>query len=103
LALEGRARLEDVAPQLMALPGIGPWTAGYIAMRALRDPDAFPAHDLGLRRALAPPGDCLPRAALEERAERWRPWRAYAAMHLWLKKPARGRGIRPGTGAKGRG
>jgi AraC family transcriptional regulator, regulatory protein of adaptative response / DNA-3-methyladenine glycosylase II len=64
------ARLEDVA-------GIGPWTAQYVALRALRDPDAFPAGDLGLRRA----------GATAARAERWRPWRAYAAMHLWLTEP----------------
>src|SRR4051794_21184115 len=68
---------------LLALPGIGPWTADYIALRALGDPDAFPAGDLGLRRgaeALALPTDA---AALEARAERWRPWRRYAAHHLW--------------------
>lgn len=59
---------------LLALPGIGPWTAEYVVMRALRDPDAFPATDLVLRRALAD-GD--------HRSQRWRPFRAYAAMHLW--------------------
>jgi AraC family transcriptional regulator of adaptative response / DNA-3-methyladenine glycosylase II len=63
---------------LLALPGIGPWTAEYIAMRALREPDAFPATDLGLRRALD-----LTTPALSERAESWRPWRSYAAMLLW--------------------
>jgi len=56
---------------LLELPGFGPWTVEYIAMRALRDPDAWPAGDLWLKRAAA--GD----------AERWRPWRAYAAMVLW--------------------
>ena len=61
--------------QLLALPGIGPWTADYIAMRALGDPDAFPATDLVLRRILGSDGAA--------RAERWRPWRSYAAMHLW--------------------
>jgi AraC family transcriptional regulator of adaptative response / DNA-3-methyladenine glycosylase II len=64
--------------QLVALPGIGPWTAEYIAMRALREPDAFPETDLGLLRAL----DLTPRA-LAEAAEAWRPWRAYAALLLW--------------------
>ncbi|HEY6080149.1 MAG TPA: 3-methyladenine DNA glycosylase 2, partial [Polyangiaceae bacterium] len=64
---------------LQELPGIGPWTAEYIAMRALGDPDAFPHSDLGLMRAL---GVAKP-AALLSRAEAWRPWRAYAALHLW--------------------
>jgi AraC family transcriptional regulator of adaptative response / DNA-3-methyladenine glycosylase II len=68
------------AAQLAELPGIGPWTAAYVAMRALAWPDAFPAGDLVVRRALAAP---TARAA-ERRAERWRPWRAYAVMHLWL-------------------
>jgi AraC family transcriptional regulator, regulatory protein of adaptative response / DNA-3-methyladenine glycosylase II len=64
---------------LLALPGIGPWTAAYVAMRALGDPDALPATDLGLRRAAT----ALGIGDLPGRAERWRPWRAYAAMHLW--------------------
>ncbi|MBI1759189.1 MAG: DNA-3-methyladenine glycosylase 2 family protein [Actinobacteria bacterium] len=64
---------------LRALPGIGPWTAGYVAMRALGDPDALPAGDLGLRRAAATLGI----TDLAGCAERWRPWRAYAAMYLW--------------------
>jgi AraC family transcriptional regulator of adaptative response / DNA-3-methyladenine glycosylase II len=64
---------------LLDLRGIGPWTVEYVAMRALGDPDAFPATDLVLRRAL---GDD-PAAA-----ERWRPWRAYAAMHLWAEAGA---------------
>lgn len=67
------------AEALCALPGIGPWTAQYIAMRALRWPDAFPAGDLVVRRAL---GVTTSRAA-EARAAAWRPWRAYAVMHLW--------------------
>jgi len=64
---------------LLALPGVGDWTAQYIAMRALGEPDAFPSSDLGLLKAS---GVKTPRK-LSERAERWRPWRAYAAMHLW--------------------
>ena len=67
---------DDLTADLCALPGIGPWTAQYIAMRALGEPDAFPATDLGLRKAA--PGIDLP-----TRAEAWRPWRAYAALHLW--------------------
>ncbi len=65
--------------QLRALPGIGDWTAQYVAMRAFDDGDAFPSGDLILRRAA---GGCTPRA-LERRAEAWRPWRAYAVMLLW--------------------
>jgi AraC family transcriptional regulator, regulatory protein of adaptative response / DNA-3-methyladenine glycosylase II len=61
---------------LLALPGVGPWTAEMVALRALGDRDAFPASDLGLRAALRALG---PRAD----PERWRPWRAYAAQHLW--------------------
>jgi AraC family transcriptional regulator, regulatory protein of adaptative response / DNA-3-methyladenine glycosylase II len=69
--------------ELLAVPGIGPWTADYIALRALGDSDAFPAGDLGIRRgarALGLPDDAR---GLEARAERWRPWRRYAAHHLW--------------------
>jgi AraC family transcriptional regulator of adaptative response / DNA-3-methyladenine glycosylase II len=69
---------DEVARRLDALPGIGPWTAQYISMRALHHPDAFPADDLGVRKALRDRGP-----AVERRAERWRPWRAYAVMHLW--------------------
>lgn len=77
--------LEETVAKLEALPGVGAWTAHYIAMRALREPDAFPASDLGLLRALeTPEGRPTPKALLE-RAEAWRPWRAYAAMRLWLQ------------------
>ena len=82
---EGRVDLSDGADptatlrELLELPGIGPWTAHYVGMRALRWPDAFPAGDLAVRKAL---GVETARAA-EERAKPWRPWRAYAAMHLW--------------------
>jgi AraC family transcriptional regulator of adaptative response / DNA-3-methyladenine glycosylase II len=68
-----------VVAELVKLPGIGPWTAEYIAMRALRWPDAFPAGDLGLVKA----SRLKSARALEQAAEPWRPWRAYAAMHLW--------------------
>ncbi len=67
--------------RLLALPGIGPWTADYVALRALGDPDAFPADDLVLRRALAMPTA----GGAEARAAAWRPWRGYAAMHVWTK------------------
>jgi AraC family transcriptional regulator of adaptative response / DNA-3-methyladenine glycosylase II len=76
--------------RLRALPGIGEWTAQYIAMRALREPDAFPAADIGLLRALADADGTRPTpAALLSRAEAWRPWRAYAAQHLWTSDAAR--------------
>ncbi len=81
--LEGSADLETSIEQLCALPGIGAWTAQYIAMRALREPDAFPAGDLGLRKALGQPGTPLSAREVAARAEAWRPWRAYAALHLW--------------------
>jgi AraC family transcriptional regulator of adaptative response / DNA-3-methyladenine glycosylase II len=70
---------DEIAAALSHLPGIGDWTAQYIAMRALGDPDALPAGDLALRRAA---GGLSPRA-LTETAEAWRPWRSYAAMYLW--------------------
>jgi AraC family transcriptional regulator of adaptative response / DNA-3-methyladenine glycosylase II len=71
---------------LRALPGVGEWTAQYIAMRALREPDAFPAADIGLMRAMAGPAGRPSAAALAERAGAWRPWRAYAALHLWTSE-----------------
>lgn len=78
---------QDVATatqRLMALPGVGPWTAQYIAMRWFRDADAFPASDLGLRKSAAGAGGAAPTAQqLLRQAEAWRPFRAYAAMHLW--------------------
>jgi AraC family transcriptional regulator of adaptative response / DNA-3-methyladenine glycosylase II len=79
ISLEKVADVNDFSTRLRQIPGIGPWTAQYIAMRALGDPDAFPFGDAGLLRAL-----CLTRAReLEKHSEQWRPWRAYAAMYLW--------------------
>jgi AraC family transcriptional regulator of adaptative response / DNA-3-methyladenine glycosylase II len=80
--LDTGADSHEVAAQLMSIRGIGEWTATYIAMRGLRDPDAFPAGDLGLRRAFAHVGGGDTHA-LREHAERWRPWRAYATVQLW--------------------
>jgi AraC family transcriptional regulator, regulatory protein of adaptative response / DNA-3-methyladenine glycosylase II len=82
--LGGGRSLTDCVAQLRALPGIGEWTAQYIAMRELREPDAFPAGDIGLLHAMtdAEGNRPTPRELLA-RAERWRPWRAYAAQHLW--------------------
>ena len=84
-AIFGRsASLEETIAKLRLLPGIGEWTAQYIAMRELREPDAFPAADIGLLRAMAAADGARPSPAeMLARAERWRPWRAYAALHLW--------------------
>ena len=75
--------LDEFVASWTQLPGIGAWTAHYIAMRALSEPDAFPAADLVLRKAVAPGGPIVSTAALERMAENWRPWRAYAVLHLW--------------------
>ncbi len=99
--LEASRGLEESVAGLLKLPGIGEWTAHYIAMRALHEPDAFPASDLGLRKALGS-GEVLASASeVRERAEAWRPWRAYAALHLWTPSPAKP-AVSPGTRA-GRG
>jgi 3-methyladenine DNA glycosylase/8-oxoguanine DNA glycosylase len=66
----------------MSIKGIGDWTAQYVAMRALKDPDAFPAADLGLLKAVGESGNAAVKK-LQRRAEAWRPWRSYAAMLLW--------------------
>ncbi|WP_395791881.1 AlkA N-terminal domain-containing protein [Aquimonas sp.] len=75
--------LDDFVARWVALPGIGPWTAHYIALRALGHPDAFPAEDLVLQKALPIDGSRLSAAQLRARAEAWRPWRGYAVLHLW--------------------
>lgn len=79
IVLEPAGDVEKTMALLRELPGIGEWTVHYVAMRALNWPDAFPHGDLGIRKALQParPGELL------KMAEAWRPWRAYAAMHLW--------------------
>ncbi|HEV2471977.1 MAG TPA: DNA-3-methyladenine glycosylase 2 [Chthonomonadales bacterium] len=79
VSLEGRDSPEETMWKLKQIPGIGEWTAQYIAMRALSWPDAFPHTDLGIRKAL---GSMRPQEILAM-AERWRPWRSYAALHLW--------------------
>lgn len=95
--LEGRVdfrperTLDDFTSRWVALPGIGPWTAHYIALRALGHPDAFPADDLVLQRALPNDGSRLSAMALAARAEAWRPWRAYSVIHLWKDSMATAR------------
>lgn len=83
--LDRYADREDAVAQLLAIPGIGPCTASYIAMRALGDPNAFPASDLGLLKAAKHLG--ADPCRLDEFSQRWRPWRSYAAMHLWTSLP----------------
>jgi AraC family transcriptional regulator of adaptative response / DNA-3-methyladenine glycosylase II len=85
LLLDGTRPLVDTVARLRAIAGIGPWTAEYIAMRALDEPDALPAGDLGLRRALGQNGELAQPAAVLAEAERWRPFRAYAALLLWRR------------------
>jgi AraC family transcriptional regulator of adaptative response / DNA-3-methyladenine glycosylase II len=83
IALHPGADRDEAAAKLLALPGIGPWAVGYIRMRALSDPDAFPPGDAGVLRALRHLGHdpaSWPDAAA---AEPWRPWRSYAVHHLW--------------------
>lgn len=86
IALDAGADRDRTRAALLALDGIGPWTVEDIALRALGDPDAFPATDLGVRHALAPAGLTTP-AAIERHADRWRPWRAYATIHVWSSLP----------------
>lgn len=81
--LDRSADRADVKAALMALPGIGPWTADYIALRALGDPDVFLATDLGVRQGMAALGCRRDDGHRVARAERWRPWRSYALMHIW--------------------
>lgn len=115
-AVAGGLRLDPAADRaaaragLLALPGIGPWTTEYVALRALGDPDAFPDGDLVLRRAAGAvdagwdgspggwPGAAAPAPAaraVRERSERWRPWRGYAAQHLWTAVSAAEAHARP--------
>jgi AraC family transcriptional regulator of adaptative response / DNA-3-methyladenine glycosylase II len=83
LSLDPGCDREQALARLGALPGFGPWTLGVIAMRALGDPDAFPASDLGVRRAAQSLGLPASPVALQRRSQPWRPWRAYAVQHLW--------------------
>lgn len=87
LSLDPGCDREEAISQLSELPGFGPWTTQVIAMRALGDPDAFPVADLGVRRAAEALGLPAAPAALTARAERWRPWRAYAVQYLWSATP----------------
>jgi AraC family transcriptional regulator of adaptative response / DNA-3-methyladenine glycosylase II len=81
--LDFGAPVDDVMAALASLPGIGDWTAQYVALRSLGEPDALPAADLVLKRLAASASTPLTASALTARAESWRPWRSYAVMHLW--------------------
>jgi len=85
LDLGSFASLDDAVARLTELPGIGDWTAHYLALRALAEPDAFPAGDLHVRRALATHGRVPTERQVLARAESWRPWRAYAVIALWTE------------------
>lgn len=90
---------DDVIHKLTSIRGIGPWTAQYVALRALGEPDAFPSADLVLRRAASDTDRPLSASALEQRSEAWRPWRAYAVIYLWTATPVcrQARGKKPGA------
>jgi len=82
--LDRGSGLDELIASITSIPGLGPWTAHYLALR-LGEPDAFPAADLGIRRSLSRPGRQLPTPREAERAAQdWRPWRSHAAIHLWL-------------------
>jgi 3-methyladenine DNA glycosylase/8-oxoguanine DNA glycosylase len=88
LALDGGLELPELVERLCEIPGIGPWTAHYVAMRACGETDAFPAGDLGLRRAFGNRRGPASERALLAASEAWRPFRAYAALHLWTAPKA---------------
>lgn len=83
VVLDRGADRSTVREAILAVPGIGPWTASYISMRALGDPDAFLPSDVGVRRAAAWLGLGTSAAEIERAASAWRPWRSYALMYMW--------------------
>jgi AraC family transcriptional regulator, regulatory protein of adaptative response / DNA-3-methyladenine glycosylase II len=87
LQLHGSADLHATIDVLKRLPGIGDWTAQYIAMRALRWPDAFPAGDVALHRALGVQAGPNPARAAQEASQAWKPWRSYAVIRAWAAMP----------------
>jgi|HubBroStandDraft_6_1064221.scaffolds.fasta_scaffold00188_12 AraC family transcriptional regulator of adaptative response / DNA-3-methyladenine glycosylase II len=96
IRLDRSQSLDEQVSAVAAVPGLGPWTAQYLALR-MGEPDAFPSTDLGLRRSLELlSGTSVPPRAVAEIGERWRPWRAHAAIHLWLTP----RAVAPAKGAR---
>lgn len=98
LVLGASSDVPATMAQLTALPGIGDWTAHYIAMRALRWPDAFPAGDVALHNALGVRGAPHPARAAEARSQAWRPWRSYAVLRAWNTLPAAAAATTPPPG-----
>ncbi len=96
LLLEPGAQPAAVIAQLVALPGVGAWTAHYIAMRALRWPDAFPKEDVALRNALGR----VTAARADELSQPWRPWRSYATLHLWFEAGEEQSTLAPSEGGR---
>ncbi len=86
--LDGSMEFDEAVAAIVALPGLGPWSAHVIAMRVLREPDAFPAADLGIIRALSEDEKKPSPREVLARSEKWSPWRAYAALYLWRMPPA---------------
>jgi AraC family transcriptional regulator of adaptative response / DNA-3-methyladenine glycosylase II len=97
--LEPGADRDRTGAQLLALPGIGPWTVSYIRMRALGDPDVFMASDLGVRRGLEKLGFVGGLSDIEKLAQSWRPWRSYALAHIWAAAAAAATTRRPAATA----
>jgi AraC family transcriptional regulator of adaptative response / DNA-3-methyladenine glycosylase II len=97
LLIDAGADHDEVAAGLTAIPGIGPWTVAYVAMRALGDPDAFLPSDLGARRALRMIGLADDPASVMRMSQAWRPWRAYALQYLWSGLPKTSASRRPST------
>lgn len=97
LVTSGQLDLEERRPELfynrlVAVPGIGPWTAEYACLRILHWPDAFPAGDLGIRKALGVNGEKIPARQAEAQSQAWRPWRSYATLLLWKSIMNKGKG-----------
>ena len=92
VSFDAHASRQAVRQALLAVPGIGPWTVDYVALRGLADPDAFPIGDVALQRGAANLGIDRAPLALLTRAEAWRPWRAISTAHLWANA---GNGVQP--------
>ena len=90
LVMDDRRPTDEIVDELLALPGIGPWTASYIAMRSLGDRNAYPSGDAALRAALEQAGRRPSSAGVDAAFDAWRPWRAYAAIRLWHTRSAGG-------------
>ena len=100
LTIDAGADRDELRAALVALPGIGPWTAEYVLMRGVGDPDAFLPTDLGVRKGAEALGLESDARALTTHAERWRPWRSYAVMHLWAAYVAAAPAPRPRSSRK---